>query len=181
MTPSACLGPLLGNGVLDRRWGRLEMAASDGGAGVLATTTCLGFVPVIAEAAERLLGEWRRDDHAGATRNIDRDMTLVTFDVISPHAAAGRGIARGAAHRPRQRRLSETARLANGLCQLQDPSLDAAPGLAQDALSAPTAAIGRGLASSPSAAPIRAVKTISCSGWPMPRTRRPARKCRTSS
>jgi cytochrome P450 len=74
------LGPLLGNGVLtadgaDWKWQRQTAAP------VFRHHDLLSFVPVIAEAAERLLGEWRHDD--GATRNVDRDMTLVTFDVIS--------------------------------------------------------------------------------------------------
>jgi cytochrome P450 len=75
------LGPLLGNGVLtadgaDWKWQRQTAAP------VFRHHDLLSFVPVIAEAAERLLGEWRQDAYA-ATRNIDRDMTLVTFDVIS--------------------------------------------------------------------------------------------------
>jgi cytochrome P450 len=75
------LGPLLGNGVLtadgaDWKWQRQTAAP------VFRHHDLLSFVPVIGEAAERLLGEWRQDAY-GATRNIDRDMTLVTFDVIS--------------------------------------------------------------------------------------------------
>jgi cytochrome P450 len=75
------LGPLLGNGVLtadgaDWKWQRQTAAP------VFRHHDLLSFVPVIAEAAERLASQWRQGD-AGATRNIDRDMTLVTFDVIS--------------------------------------------------------------------------------------------------
>jgi cytochrome P450 len=75
------LGPLLGKGVLtadgaDWKWQRQTAAP------VFRHQDLLSFVTVITEAAERLLGEWRQDPH-GATRNIDRDMTLVTFDVIS--------------------------------------------------------------------------------------------------
>jgi len=75
------LGPLLGNGVLtadgaDWKWQRQTAAP------VFRHHDLLSFVPVIGEAAQRLLGEWRQDDD-GATRNIDHDMTLVTFDVIS--------------------------------------------------------------------------------------------------
>ncbi|HEU0063318.1 MAG TPA: cytochrome P450 [Hyphomicrobiaceae bacterium] len=74
------LGPLLGNGVLtadgaDWKWQRQTAAP------VFRHQDLLSFVPVMAEAAERLLADWRQDH--GATRNIDRDMTLVTFDVIS--------------------------------------------------------------------------------------------------
>jgi cytochrome P450 len=75
------LGPLLGNGVLtadgaDWKWQRQTAAP------VFRHHDLLGFVPVIAEAAERLLREWRQAAPE-AQRDIDRDMTLVTFDVIS--------------------------------------------------------------------------------------------------
>ena len=75
------LGPLLGNGVLtadgaDWKWQRQTAAP------VFRHHDLLSFVPLIAEAAERLLSAWRRGED-GATRNIDPDMTLVTFDVIS--------------------------------------------------------------------------------------------------
>ena len=75
------LGPLLGNGVLtadgaDWKWQRQTAAP------VFRHHDLLAFVPVIAEAAERLLAEWRQDA-SRATRDIDRDMTLVTFDVVS--------------------------------------------------------------------------------------------------
>jgi cytochrome P450 len=75
------LGPLLGNGVLtadgaDWKWQRQTAAP------VFRHHDLLSFVPIIAEAAERLLAEWRQDP-PGSSRNIDRDMTLVTFDVIS--------------------------------------------------------------------------------------------------
>jgi cytochrome P450 len=43
----------------------------------------VGFVPTIVDAAERLLANWRDSDDGGALRDVDRDMTLVTFDVIS--------------------------------------------------------------------------------------------------
>src|SRR5690349_1080940 len=75
------LGPLLGNGVLttdgaDWKWQRQTAAP------VFRHHDLLGFVPVIAEAAERLLRQWRQGAPE-AQRDIDRDMTLVTFDVIS--------------------------------------------------------------------------------------------------
>jgi cytochrome P450 len=75
------LGPLLGKGVLtadgaDWKWQRQTAAA------VFRHHDLLGFVPTIAEAAERLLAQWREDPR-GTVRDIDRDMTLVTFDVIS--------------------------------------------------------------------------------------------------
>ncbi len=85
------LGPLLGNGVLtadgaDWKWQRQTAAP------VFRHHDLLSFVPVIAEAAERLLADWRQGT-PGAARNIDRDMTLVTFDVISDTLLPG-----GAAH-----------------------------------------------------------------------------------
>src|SRR5262245_35544386 len=75
------LGPLLGNGVLtadgaDWKWQRQTAAP------VFRHQDLLSFVPVIAEAAERLLAEWRQGG-SGHVRNVDQDMTLVTFDVIS--------------------------------------------------------------------------------------------------
>jgi len=75
------LGPLLGNGVLtadgsDWKWQRQTAAP------VFRHADLIGFVPTIVEAAERLLAEWRAAT-PGRPRDIDRDMTLVTFDVIS--------------------------------------------------------------------------------------------------
>jgi cytochrome P450 len=75
------LGPLLGNGVLtadgaDWKWQRQTAAP------VFRHHDLLAFVPVIVEAAERMLGQWRQAP-PGAVRDIDRDMTLATFDVIS--------------------------------------------------------------------------------------------------
>jgi cytochrome P450 len=75
------LGPLLGNGVLTAdgsawKWQRQTAAP------VFRHTELIGFVPTIVEAAERLLVEWRAAI-PGRPRDIDRDMTLVTFDVIS--------------------------------------------------------------------------------------------------
>jgi cytochrome P450 len=75
------LGPLLGNGVLTAdgsawKWQRQTAAP------VFRHPDLIGFVPTIVEAAERLLVEWRAAI-PGQPRDIDRDMTLVTFDVIS--------------------------------------------------------------------------------------------------
>jgi len=75
------LGPLLGKGVLtadgaDWKWQRQTAAP------VFRHHDLLGFVPTMAEAAERLLVQWR-EGASGAVRDVDRDMTLVTFDVIS--------------------------------------------------------------------------------------------------
>jgi cytochrome P450 len=75
------LGPLLGNGVLtadgpDWKWQRQTAAP------VFRHNDLLGFVPTITEATERLLAKWREGADA-AVRDVDRDMTLVTFDVIS--------------------------------------------------------------------------------------------------
>src|SRR5262249_27870478 len=75
------LGPLLGNGVLtadgaDWKWQRQTAAP------VFRHADLIGFVPTIADAAERLLSEWAAAA-PGRPRDVDRDMTLVTFDVIS--------------------------------------------------------------------------------------------------
>jgi cytochrome P450 len=75
------LGPLLGKGVLtadgpDWKWQRQTAAP------VFRHHDLLGFVPTMVEAAERLLVQWR-EGARDAVRDVDRDMTLVTFDVIS--------------------------------------------------------------------------------------------------
>jgi cytochrome P450 len=75
------LGPLLGNGVLtadgaEWKWQRQTAAP------VFRHADLLGFVPTIVQAAERLLKEWRAGP-SESQRALDRDMTLVTFDVIS--------------------------------------------------------------------------------------------------
>jgi cytochrome P450 len=82
-TPSTkrVLGPLVGNGVFtadgaDWKWQRRTAAP------VFRHSDVLSFVPTIVGAAERLLGGWRETAN-GAVRDIERDMTLVTFDVIS--------------------------------------------------------------------------------------------------
>jgi cytochrome P450 len=72
---------LLGNGVLtadgtDWKWQRQTAAP------VFRHADLISFVPTIVEAAERLLVEWRAAT-PGKPRDVDRDMTLVTFDVIS--------------------------------------------------------------------------------------------------
>jgi cytochrome P450 len=74
------LGPLLGNGVLtadgaDWKWQRQTAAP------VFRHNDLLSFVPTIVYAADRLLDEWRGAPRA--IRVIDRDMTMVTLDVIS--------------------------------------------------------------------------------------------------
>lgn len=74
------LGPLLGKGVLtadgaDWKWQRQTAAP------VFRHTDLLGYVPTMVEAAQRLLCHWRTSE--AALRDVDRDMTLVTFDVIS--------------------------------------------------------------------------------------------------
>jgi cytochrome P450 len=84
------LGPLLGNGVLtadgnDWKWQRQTAAP------VFRHSDILGFVPTIVESGERLLGEWR-GGIPGAVRAIDRDMTQVTFDVISHTLLPGGGL-----------------------------------------------------------------------------------------
>jgi cytochrome P450 len=75
------LGPLLGNGIFtadgaDWKWQRRTAAP------VFRYSDVLSFVPTIAGAAERLLADWREGAN-GLVRDIERDMTLVTFDVIS--------------------------------------------------------------------------------------------------
>jgi cytochrome P450 len=80
-TTQRVLGGLLGKGVLTAdgaawKWQRQTAAP------VFRHNDLLAFVPTIVEAAERLLVIWRQGACA-APRDIDRDMTLVTFDVIS--------------------------------------------------------------------------------------------------
>jgi cytochrome P450 len=75
------LGPLLGNGVLtadgaDWKWQRQTAAP------MFRHKDLLSFVPTIVDAADRLLDEWR-SGAARPIRAIDRDMTMVTVDVIS--------------------------------------------------------------------------------------------------
>src|SRR5947207_4726069 len=75
------LGPLLGNGVLtadgpEWKWQRQTAVP------VFRHNDLLGFVPTMVEAAERRLTDWREGTR-GALVDVDRDMTLVTFDVIS--------------------------------------------------------------------------------------------------
>jgi cytochrome P450 len=74
------LGPLLGKGVLtadgaEWKWQRQTAAP------VFRHADLLGYVPTMVEAAERLVSQWRNG--GVALRDVDRDMTLVTFDVIS--------------------------------------------------------------------------------------------------
>ncbi|HLL26396.1 MAG TPA: cytochrome P450 [Xanthobacteraceae bacterium] len=75
------LGPLLGNGILiadgaDWKWQRQTAAP------VFRHSDLLSFVPTIAAAAERLVADWQKRDNE-VPHNIDREMSLVTFDVIS--------------------------------------------------------------------------------------------------
>jgi cytochrome P450 len=74
------LSPLLGRGVLtsegaDWKWQR--QASSP----VFRHQDVLAFVPTFVQASERLVAGWRAS--AATTQPIDRDMTRVTFDVIS--------------------------------------------------------------------------------------------------
>jgi cytochrome P450 len=80
-TEKRILGGLLGNGVLtadgaDWKWQRQTAAP------LFRHQDLLGFVPDIAKAAEQQVSVWRQGA-AGAIRQIDADMTKVTFDVIS--------------------------------------------------------------------------------------------------
>jgi cytochrome P450 len=80
-TTQRVLGGLLGNGVLTAdgaawKWQRQTAAP------VFRHHDLLGFVPTIVEAAERLLATWR-EGTGTELKNVDRDMTVVTFDVIS--------------------------------------------------------------------------------------------------
>lgn len=75
------LGPLLGKGILtsegaDWKWQRQASAP------VFRHQDVLAFVPTFVEASERLVAGWRAS-RGGAVQPIDRDMTRVTFDVIS--------------------------------------------------------------------------------------------------
>ena len=75
------LSPLLGKGILtsegaEWRWQR--QASSP----MFRREDLLGFVPTFVRATGRLLERWRTAP-AGAVQPVDRDMTGVTFDVIS--------------------------------------------------------------------------------------------------
>jgi cytochrome P450 len=75
------LGPLLGKGILtsegnEWKWQRQTSAP------MFRHNELMTFVPAFVRATHDLLARWRRSP-SGATHNIDRDMTRVTFDVIS--------------------------------------------------------------------------------------------------
>jgi cytochrome P450 len=75
------LGPLLGRGVLtsegaEWKWQRQASAP------MFRQHELLAFVPVFVRATRKLLARWRAAP-AGAVQQVDRDMTAVTFDVIS--------------------------------------------------------------------------------------------------
>jgi cytochrome P450 len=82
------LGPLLGRGILtsegaDWKWQRQAAAP------MFRQQELVHFVPAFVQATRRLLAGWRDNE----VRPIERDMTQVTFDVISatllPSAQAG--------------------------------------------------------------------------------------------
>jgi cytochrome P450 len=75
------LGPLLGKGILtsegaDWKWQRQASAP------MFRQQDLLGFVPVFVRATEELVARWR-GSAPGSVHMVDRDMTGVTFDVIS--------------------------------------------------------------------------------------------------
>jgi len=75
------LGPLLGEGILTSEgaeWKWQRQAAAP----VFRHQDLLGFVPAFVRAAEALVARWRAAPQ-GAVQPIARDMTRVTFDVIS--------------------------------------------------------------------------------------------------
>lgn len=75
------LGPLLGRGVLtsegaDWKWQRQASAP------MFRQHELLAFVPAFVRATQKLLARWR-EAPGGSEQPIERDMTAVTFDVIS--------------------------------------------------------------------------------------------------
>jgi len=75
------LSPLLGKGVLtsegaDWKWQRQASAP------MFKPQDLIAFVPAFVSAAESTVARWRASP-AGSIRNIDEDMTRVTFDVIT--------------------------------------------------------------------------------------------------
>jgi cytochrome P450 len=75
------LGPLLGNGILtsegaDWKWQRQTSAP------MFRHQELMTFVPGFVRATQHLIEKWRRHP-SGSTHEIERDMTRVTFDVIS--------------------------------------------------------------------------------------------------
>jgi cytochrome P450 len=74
------LGPLLGNGLLtangaDWKWQRQTAAP------IFRHQDLLRLVPAMSASTERMLQAWRRDSGT-SVRQIERDMTEVTFDII---------------------------------------------------------------------------------------------------
>ena len=75
------LGPLLGKGILtsegaEWKWQRQTSAP------MFRHGELMTFVPTFVRCTRKLMAEWRRES-AGSVREIERDMTNVTFDVIS--------------------------------------------------------------------------------------------------
>jgi cytochrome P450 len=75
------LAPLLGKGILtsegaDWKWQRQAAAP------MFRREDLLAFVPAFVRATEALMGTWRASP-AGSVRAVDRDMSAVTFEVIS--------------------------------------------------------------------------------------------------
>jgi len=75
------LGPLLGKGILtsegaDWKWQRQSSAP------MFRHQELMTFVPGFVRATQHLIEKWRRQP-SGSTHEIERDMTRVTFDVIS--------------------------------------------------------------------------------------------------
>ena len=75
------LSPLLGKGILtsedaDWRWQRQTAAP------MFRHQELMRFVPTFAQATERMIARWRAAG-PGTVHDVDRDMTLATFDVIS--------------------------------------------------------------------------------------------------
>lgn len=81
-TPSIrLLGPLLGRGILtsegaEWKWQRQASAP------MFRHQDLLRFVPIFVRVAEALLERWRAAP-AGSVHDVDRDMTRITFEVIS--------------------------------------------------------------------------------------------------
>jgi cytochrome P450 len=74
------LGPLLGKGILtsegaDWKWQRQTAAP------MFRRHELMTFVPTFVRVAQDLLDRWRRSS-AGTRRDVERDMTQITFDII---------------------------------------------------------------------------------------------------
>ena len=116
---SAMLGPLLGKGILTSEGNGMEMAAPDVGADVPASRA--DDVRARPSCGPRAISSQRGAVRPQApTHEIERDMTKVTFDVISATLLPSADATVGAGHR--SARPSCSRRPAPGRCSMPSPT-----------------------------------------------------------